>query len=240
MINMEQAEQLKSKRFLFAHMSVGENIIEGLEKIKSWYRMLTDFQILSLEMRRKKIVPAFYHIKLGSNGDPEIKCKKFINILDKHYPEYNFDIVLFKFCYVDINRKTDVASIFKVYQNMVDQINKQYPDLRMIHITCPLTAHYRTVKQRIRGYLFGDQANINRNFYNQLIHDAYGDKDQIFDLADAESAIQGNKRAVFEYKNEHYNYLAKTNTNDGRHLNEKGKVQAAGEIIQTLSTALVN
>ena len=240
MINVTQAEKLKSKLFLFAHMSVGEDIIEGLEKIKFWYKMLTDFKILSLEMRRDEIEPALYHTKLGSNGDPEIKCKKFINILDKHYPDYKFDIVLFKFCYVDINRRTDAESIFKVYQNMVDQIKKQYPGLKMIHITCPLTEHYRTIKQIIRGSLFGDQGNIKRNFYNQLLLDAYSETDPIFDLAATESVIRLDKSAVFKYENKEYNYLAHDNTNDGRHLNEKGKVQAAGEFIQTLSMASLN
>ena len=48
------------------------------------------------------------------------------------------DIALFKFCYIDVNPKTDVTSLFRHYQNTMERLKKKFPRVIFIHSTMPL------------------------------------------------------------------------------------------------------
>jgi len=144
-------------------------------------------------------------------------------------------IAFFKFCYVDIEDDANVKEVFDYYINTMDQIKKEYPDLKLIHVTSPLYVHAMGIKGFVKRILKPDISNVRRNEFNQLLTDKYKDSEPIYDLARVESTLHDGRRVTFEHKGKEYFSLASEYTYDGGHLNETGKFHAAKELLTVLS-----
>jgi hypothetical protein len=150
---------------------------------------------------------------------------------------------MFKFCYIDINRETDVAALFDYYKNTIAQLRQQYPGLKIIHFTAPLRhtpTDFKTSIKEFIGNLMGKQNNskldnVKRNEFNALLKSYYR-AEPVFDLARAEATYPDGKENTFEMNGmTNYNLIG-SYTYDGGHLNETGRKKVAADLIMFLAT----
>lgn len=222
-------EVLKEKKIFFGHQSVGYNIIRGIENLG------TGIQVQELEGGHNVIKPGIYHATNGENSFPKSKVDAFkARIRDRHLGN-EFDVAFFKFCYVDFNKDSDVVEIFNYYTDAIESIKKEFPKLRIVHVTTPLTTHTYGIKSFIKNLLSGDISNVKRNQFNALLVNKYKNKDPIYDLAMIVSTHPDGKREIFMYQNQTYYALVKEYTYDRGHLNEVGRHLAAKELLKVLS-----
>lgn len=229
-ISAEAIDKLKTKKILFAHKSVGRNIIAGIEDI-----IANNPQFKSLNIKETVEIngPGIYHIQNGKNRHPKNKCDEFKKTLMKDSLGNKLDIAFFKFCYVDFSEDTDVQDIFAYYNQTIGSIQNKFPDLKLIHVTAPLSVHaYGGIKGFIKNILKGDINNIKRNQFNKLLRAKYKN---IYDLARIETQYPDGKRATFKENGSTYYSLIKEYSNDGGHLNKIGRFYAASEMLNVLA-----
>jgi len=228
-------QSIRSKTIFFGHMSVGYNIIEGLEDIQKADSRFNDINIVELDGTETAGGSRLYHAKLGNNGFPKKKCDEFKKILIEGGLGSKIEYACLKFCYVDFMEDADVKDIFDYYVRTIDDIKKEFPDLKIIHFTTPLTVHVFGMKSYIKNLLKGDIPNIKRNEFNKLLIAQYGEIDPVFDLAEIESTLPDGTRKEFTYKGSRYYSLVDSYTDDGGHLNGPGRFYAAKGLLVFLS-----
>jgi len=234
-IQDEAIEAFTGKKIFFGHMSVGYNIINGIEDIKTASKRFSKIRIEELVRSELANEPGIYHAKVGENGFPEKKCDAFKKRLMEDSFGSRVGIAFFKFCYVDFKESSDVKEIFSYYTKTADYLKKEFPQLQILHVTTPLTVHAPGLKGFVKSLLKDDIANIKRNEFNSLLIDKYKNIDPIYDLAKAESTLPDGERVTFRHKGSEYFSLAGQYTDDGGHLNKLGRYCAARELLITLS-----
>ena len=226
--------QLLKLKILFGHASVGNNIVQGLEKIKHNDRTLKYFNVVRADELTSIDENGLHHFILRKNGDPQRKIKHFKDTLTGNNLGDQIDVAILKLCYVDIESDTDIDAVFKAYTETVAAIKRQYPDLKIVHVTVPLYTHRRGFKGYIKRILKPDLNNVNRHRYNQLIKKKFQGSDSLFDLARLESTYPDGSRASFMHRGDTFYHLANLYTDDGGHLNELGQFLAAKELLRVL------
>jgi len=234
-ISDKAIESLSRKTILFGHASVGQNIVQGMKEIAGTDPRFGKIRIVEVDETTDMKEPGFYHAVNGRNGYPKTKCNAFLNLLLKDRLGDRLDAGLFKFCYVDIERDSNVREIFEYYVTTVEEVKKEFPKLRIVHVTVPLYVHPTGVKGFIKNILRPDMANVNRNRFNELLKSRYSGTDPIYDLARVECETGPGEAARFTHDGNVYLSLADAYTDDGGHLNETGRFLAAKELIRTLS-----
>jgi lysophospholipase L1-like esterase len=232
MLTDQQVQALSSAKVFFGHQSVGVNIIEGIRDIMASDARL---QLNIVDSRNPEAVPgpAFVETHIGRNTDPASKNADFLAIMNQGFE----GIALFKYCYIDIGETTDVQRMFNSYQAMIEQIHKDHPGVRIVHVTVPLTAVDSSPKSWLKGLLGRNTAqddNLKRNQFNALLRQTYA-KEPIFDLAEVESTREDGSRESFKNGNEIGYALASEYTTDGGHLNEAGRRIAAQRLLEVLA-----
>jgi len=231
----ETVQFLASKKILFGHKSVGNNIMQGVQDIISKREYEARMNIKLIEENEAILKPGFYHFKNGKNHDPKSKCDNFLKILSFQNFGSTLDIAFFKFCYVDIQENTNVLEIFDYYVQTIDSIKSRFPGLTIVHITTPLYAHSKGIKGFIRNLIKGDLANVKRNEFNELLRTKYKSSEPIYDLAKIEARLPNGKISSFKYKGKDYDFLSEIYTDDGGHLNKFGKYIAAKKLLNMLA-----
>ena len=224
-------DYLSQKKIYFGHQSVGQNIIDGIKDVMG-HNSAIRLDIRETSNPSDLNSPLFAHSPIGRNTDPKSKIDHFREILEGGVGKVA-DIAMFKFCFVDIDRKTDIESLLRYYENTITNLEVKYPSLRIITFTVPLTNMPKGFKPLIKKMLgmmppFKDE-NIKRNIFNQELRDRF--EKSVFDLADVESALPGGKRAIYKVGNETYNLLNPVYTDDGGHLNRIGKQIVAVDLL---------
>jgi len=219
--------QLSDKRIFFGHRSVGSNIIEGITDLKNESNS-TLVNILETKDVSDFQHPLFAHSGIGNNLDPKSKIDDFVNIL-KSGLGGSVDIAFMKLCYIDINNRTDINELFEYYQTAINLLQKEYPHLKIIHCTVPLTTKPKGLKGLAKVILKMDD-NVFRDKYNQLMRNHY-DSIVLFDIAKIEATfpdgtfnryLNGIPGLIPEY------------SSDGRHLNQQGRLLIANELMRKL------
>jgi hypothetical protein len=232
-------ETLKNKKIFFGHASVGYNILTGIEDIQRNSNRFNKIHIREFKNPDDLNEPGIYHANNGRNGFPKSKIDAFKNLLEKGLGN-KLDIAFFKFCYVDLNKESDIQEIFDYYVDTIGVLKKEFPKLKIVHVTVPLYAHAWGMKGFIKNIIKGDIPNVKRNQFNELLRDRYKDIDPVYDLARIESTCPDGSRSSFKFKSETYYSLAKQYTYDGGHLNETGKYYAAKELLRVLADISAN
>jgi len=220
-LSKTQIESFKNKTILFGHQSVGANIIQGLNEISD------SFNIVKSEKHTATDKPAFIHFRVRKNGDPYSKIDHFVKIMTQ---SKNIEIAFLKFCYADIKNDTDVDGVFKYYKKKMGELERKYPKIKIIHSTIPLYKNSGGIIAKIKHFLKLDK-NIQRNIFNEMMRKEYS-KDILFDLALFESTYPDGRRE--KAGNNNYS-LAKIYTDDGGHLNKKGRQIIASNFINFIS-----
>jgi len=237
-IRDEAVEALANKRIVFGHASVGNNIIDGIRDIMSTDDRFKKIHIRELKPREKLDEPGLYHFGLRENSFPKKKCDHFKQILEifrERGLDGKIDIAFLKLCYVDIEEDSNVQDIFNYYVDTTDYLGKEFPSIKILHVTVPLYAHRWGLKGFIKRLIKSDAHNIKRNAFNIKLLEKYKHVDVIFDLARVESTYPDGRRSSFKLDGKVYYALVNEYTYDGGHLNELGRYYTAKELLKVLS-----
>jgi lysophospholipase L1-like esterase len=232
----QQIASLATKKIFFGHQSVGNNIVQGMRDLMGADPHLK-INIVKSADPQSIPPPAFVEFEIGRNGDPRSKTEAFTAILDKGMGSQG-GIAMFKYCYVDINSSTNVQEMFEDYRAEIDTLKAEYPALKIVHITVPLTTVEPTTKAWIKSMLgrtTTQDVNVKRNEFNNLLRKTYSGIDPIFDLAQAESTQPDGIRSYFTRDSKMIYTLASEFTTDGGHLNEAGRQAAAAALLEVLA-----
>jgi len=230
MENLKRTEwdQIAGKSIFFGHQSVGNNILAGIEGLRPSddssglriieTRELTDFSSF-----------VFAHSRIGKNHDPKSKIDDFVNVLRSGIGE-GVDLALMKLCYVDFKKETDIKDLFEYYKSSANKLSNDFPDLKIIHCTVPLTIKPQGMKGLAFRILKMD-GNLYRHRYNEFLRKNY-DKNEIFDIAAIESTFNNGKQNLYDngipaLVNDY------ASDNEG-HLNIDGQKLLAYHLLKTL------
>jgi hypothetical protein len=225
---------LAERKIFFGHQSVGNNLIRGVEEILAQNPQIT------LNVNHSRAIgsqPGFYHAEIGRNEFPLEKFNDFAGVVSGGFDESG-GIAMVKLCYVDIHKQTDPEQLFAEYQRHVDALKSANPSLTIVHFTLPLTIIENwkgVVRATLTRHATNRERNVVRHRYNELVRATYGDKDPVFDLAQLESTLPDGRTVRFRAGEEHVPLLAQEYTNDGGHLNERGRRFIAEQLLITLA-----
>lgn len=150
------------------------------------------------------------------------------------------DVVLFKFCYVDINQNSDIVTIFSEYKQMIMDLQERFPHARFIPMTVPLRVVQAGIKVPIKRLIgipingYGD--NMERNRFNDMVQQEFSGKAPVFDLATAEATDSRGNVFQFTTNGKSFKALCPSFTYDGGHLNEYGRKIIAAHLLAFLAT----
>ncbi|MBN2106597.1 MAG: SGNH/GDSL hydrolase family protein [Deltaproteobacteria bacterium] len=237
-ISSQCSRVINSHRILFAHMSVGNDIMAGLASAGG--ALHEPIAIHAVDAGAAASVspsPGISHFKIGANAQPLQKFENFKTFLLFRTNGLAFDLVGIKLCYVDIKKNTDILAVFNEYAALVKAVTERYPHIRFVHFTVPLTTHYCGLKSRLKHALLGDQDNMQRSAYNELLRQAYKGE-PVIDIARTESTFPDGRRMEHAYFQARYYSLLPAYTADGGHLNDAGRARAAQVFANGLCKAL--
>ena len=238
--DVERWRSVARRAIYFGHQSVGYNIAAGLEKLSG--ELSLGLKLVETYEPSAILQPAFVHFRAGQNMDPASKNAAMLKMLESR-TRPDRAIVLLKYCYVDIDRRTDVSAVFAGYQGLVRTIRAHFPDVTIVHSTVPLTTVESPTKARAKELLGRPsvrQDAIARQRYNELVRSAYAGRELLFDIARVESVSQARAAVGFEVNGKRVETLAPEYTTDGGHLNERGQGIVAKELLNVLARAAEN
>jgi hypothetical protein len=221
---------LAKRTVFFGHQSVGENVIEGLQKMseaESWPAL----RIIEIAGKSAATIqgPALVHEKIGENGDPHSKMQGFRDALDRGLGA-QVDTAMMKFCFWDIRADTNVEAVFNEYQETMADLARRYPRVTFAYATVPLVTADVDWRARVRR-LVGlttptDKDNLVRAQLNRRIREAFGTGRLLFDVARAEEEPSGGEPLP---------ELAAEFSSDGAHLNDAGRRRVGTQFARTLA-----
>jgi hypothetical protein len=232
--------KLSEKKIFFGHKSVGYNIIEGIKDIIK-ERDYIKLNIVETNEPAEFDKPVFAHSQVGKNTEPASKTEGFKNIIDSGVGE-KLDIAFFKFCYVDVMQDSDPQKIFENYKTAIEYLKARYPKTKFMHVTVPVRSLPKGLKKTLKEsikLLIGKPGvlddNIKRQNYNTLLNEAYPKTEPVFDLALIESVNPDGLRCYATQKAEKVFFMSPEYTEDGGHLNEKGRKIIAEQLLISLT-----
>lgn len=232
----ERWQRLAQKNIFFGHQSVGQNIIEGLGLV-----MKAEPSIgLNIEETADPAAfsgPIFAHFPIGHNRDPKGKIDDFRRLLESGIGRVA-DIAFFKFCFVDVDRKTDIGELLDHYERTIADLTAEFPQLTVIAVTVPLTNHSPGIKARIKRLLGRGPAvkedNVQRNLANTRIRQKYGTA--VWDLSKAEAVTDTERQVSFSDGRNAHPLLNPAYSKDGGHLNAVGSQAVACSLLVYLAS----
>jgi hypothetical protein len=228
-------EALARKRIYFGHQSVGANILDGIREIMG-RRAADGLVILETEDAADLDRPALAHSTIGRNGDPGSKIDHFRAILEGGVGRVA-DVAMFKFCFVDIDRSTDIGALFEHYARTITALGKDFPRLRIVPWTVPLTGPAPGLRPALRRLLGrGPSAadeNRDRAAFNARIRREFGGL--VYDLAGAEAAPRKRQGGPSAAGGGDGPVLDPGYSSDGGHLNERGRRVIAIDLLNYLA-----
>jgi hypothetical protein len=222
----------------FAHQSVGSGVVAGVKSLAKEHGL----SLRVVETREPASIsgPAFVHFLVGEKRNYASKNAALLRLLEApgRGPR---PVVVMKYCYADANPPVNVARMFEAYQDTVDTIRYQHPDVRLVHTTIPLVSVEGRLKSAVRTILGKEarrDAAIARHRYNELLRAEFGNTDPIFDLARLEASVAGGGVAGFVAGGSRIDALATSNTDDGTHLDARCQ-RLAGEALLNLLSRVI-
>ena len=232
-ISTQQWQRLSERAIYFGHQSVGENILDGIRALGVEVPQLTNLRILSAACDPS--TAGLREFLIGENGDPDSKNAAFMAATQGALGPK--PVLMFKYCYVDIDEKTDPTMLFRRYADTVAALRARHPDAIVVHVTMPLTtdSRIRNWVNTLRGRPNRRTWNGIRSRYNDLLRAEYGGKEPIFDLAALESTRADGSLEFGTVTGQPVYALADEWTRDGGHLNAAGRRRAAARLLTLLA-----
>jgi hypothetical protein len=225
---------LAQRRVVFAHQSVGSNILSGVEALAR----KDGASLAVVEQRSRPASPGITHFNVGRNEDPLGKIQDFVSAVESGATE-GADVALVKLCYIDFSADTDASEVGKAYISSLDALAAKYPETAFVAVTAPLAAVQTGPKAWIKTLLGRQPAqyveNAKRAEFNDMLRAHYQRDGRLFDLARAESAARGVP-AVVRVGGREVEALDPALTSDGGHLNARGEELVAREFLVFLGS----
>ncbi|HEY0941167.1 MAG TPA: SGNH/GDSL hydrolase family protein [Steroidobacter sp.] len=222
-----------SQRIVFAHQSVGNNILEGVQSLTGQHgKPLTVVESRQAPEEWQGIA----HFKVGENGKPLGKIEQFAQIMNAD-GFAQADVAMLKLCYIDFDGgATDPEKLAASYGDTLAQLQSRYPQTRFVAMTVPLTTIQTGPKAWVKKLLgrapAGYEDNLRRQQFNERLRARFSG-DSLFDVARLEASA-GTQ--TFEYQSRQVEALNPSYTYDGGHLNEQGKAVIAAEFVKFLAS----
>ena len=230
-ITSEQWQALAQRTVYFGHQSVGADIMDGVREIAAEYPQITLRVVSGKPAAAAGVLNEF---AIGKNNDLDSKNAAFLSATQGSLGAK--PVLMFKYCFVDVDIGTDVKTVFDHYQQTIAALKAQHPDAVLVHVTMPLVSD-----SRVRNYInsvLGRPTRVMRNAlrarYNAMLRSAYV-KEPIFDLEAVESTRADGKREYAILDGQTVFSLAQEWTTDGGHLNAMGRRRAAEQLLVTLA-----
>lgn len=223
---------------LFAHQSVGGNILSGIPAVYEAHGLPSpEFVELAEAGPEDNLV----HLRIGENGDPLGKIEAFDSLIRDGLGD-NLDVAVLKLCYTDVRHDDDVDAIFAAYRDTLATLQEDYPDVTFVATSVPLQVKrgpLGIVKAWLgRGDHLGAENNATREDLNALIRAEYADTDLFLDVASIESSKHGGDRVTGRHAGEVYFSLNKAYAKDHGHLNTTGAAVTAESFLAVVATGL--
>lgn len=236
-----QVEKVRDTRIFFAHRSVGGNVLDGLDDLRSQYRV-ADPETVNLNDRSVSAIPAsgpaLVDALVGVNGDPIGKLDEFADYLRSGVGD-RVDVALIKFCYSDIRESSgpgfdSIDELFKTYAATMAELERAYPQVTFVYATIPVE------NLEIKGGRTPGLArhNANRARFNALVRAHAGTSRPLWDVARLESIGPDGSRYVTTYDGSSHEGLHPDYTRDGGHLNDRaglGRKAVAAELVRQIA-----
>lgn len=234
----EAKDTLGSLRIYFGHQSVGSNIMDGVAAL------VREDPSLGLRVVEADSIPSlqggyFSHGAIGQNGQPAGKTDDFVRRIENGLHE-RVDVAFHKYCYIDIDSRSDWEPIFEHYRDSMARLAAAYPHVTFVHVTVPVT-HVQTgpkalVKKLIGRAPGGYLDNIRREQFNERMRREYAGEEPLFDLAAIEATSPEGRQEIFSFDGTTGRALYAPYGRDGRHLNELGRRRVAEELLVMLAS----
>lgn len=228
---------LSQKRIYFGHQSVGSDLLAGIRDLSREANV--PIEIVDAAAAGQLDGPRVVHSRLGENTRPLTKLAAFERAMEQGWAGRS-TIAFFKFCYVDIEARTDVRELFSRYVETHQRLVERHPDVTWVHVTVPLTVTQGGMKGYVKRLLgraaAGERENAKRHEFNEYLRGRFGAEEPIFDLALVEATREDGRSNGFEWNGQTYPSLVAAYTEDGGHLNERGRQHAARALIRTLAS----
>lgn len=223
----DDVEAFTRRRVFFGHMSVGKNILTGLDELYAAHEVEPAARI-EITPGESPTLPddgVLVHALIGENRHPQRKLANFDRTLRAGLAE-QVEIAALKFCYIDVRWDTDVEALFETYRDTLAQLEADYPDVRFVHLTVPLTTGAYGIRDHLKVWA-GRDDNAARERYNDLVRETYG-PDRVFDIAALEATAPDGTTGDPE--------LFGGYSSDGAHLNRAGATRIAAEFVNFLTS----
>lgn len=225
-VSVDDLTKAADLRVFFGHMSVGRNIMSGMRDVYA----ANDVPLPEIVEIAPGEVPelsgegVLVHALIGENYHPLWKLENFDATLRAGLAE-KIDVAMLKFCYLDVGWRTDTEALFAEYTKTMDALEADFPNIRFVHMTVPLTTGPYGIKDHLKIVL-GREDNPAREEYNALMRAKYG-PERLLDLAAIESTAPDGTITPELYAGY---------TSDGSHLNDTGSALVAAELAQLLAS----
>lgn len=239
-LSSDDVRGISRQSYYFGHQSVGNDILDGLALV------MRDHPDVALNIvegvdPNEIHTGVLLHSEVGRNRTPQTKIDAFQALLQSGLGN-SVDTAFVKFCYTDAGRESDIhpEALFSSYKAMIESVQSQFPQTRIVHFTMPLRTVPVGIKVRLKKLIgrdipeYGD--NIQRERFNEMLRQEYGGKEPLFDVAYLESVAPATKTVhTFTMGGEAYHSLLPEYTYDGGHLNEAGKRWIAEQFLVFLA-----
>jgi len=180
------------------------------------------------------------HFLAGSNRHYTSKNAALLRLLDAR-ESADRAIVLLKYCYVDMVLGLSPDVMFSAYCEMASTIQRDHPDVTLVHTTMPLTTVEGALTAAMRRAMSRPtdrEASIARHRYNGLLRTEFGENEPLFDLARIEATRLDGTIATFHSAEGSIEILAPENTYDGGHLTSGCQIAAAEALLNVLTDVI--
>lgn len=228
----DQLVAAAGRRIFFAHQSVGKNVLSGVPEVYAAAQLPAP-EIVDLgagaALPEGGSEPVLAHAYIGENGDPYGKLADFDSRLRAGLAD-QVEVALLKFCYLDITGETDVDALFETYRRTLADLERDFPEVRFVHVTTPVKTEPTDLKWRVKEVIGRPNDNAAREQYNALMRAEYGDG-RLLDLAVIEATAPDGTVAIVSSDGRQHLALAPQNAADSGHLNAAGSVTAADRFL---------
>jgi hypothetical protein len=232
--------RLAGLRVAFGHQSVGFDLLNGIKDLAAAEPAANALRIVESTAPADLAMAGIAHFRIGRNGDPRSKLADWTRTVRAGLAA-QADVALFKLCYDDIAAQSDVDALFDAYRATVDALERDYPEVAFLHVTVPLTTLQRGPKALVKRVLgrpvAGERENMNRERFNERIRSTYR-REALFDLAAIEATAPDGRMTSFPFAGGTVRSLVPDYTDDGAHLNERGRQFVANQLIAVITAAV--
>ena len=223
-VSAADLQTLAQRRVLFAHQSVGFDILDGVRELAA----ANGVSVPIVEGRQPaENATGIFHFRVGHNEDPQGKIADYVKTVEAGGTQ-GVDVAILKFCYIDFTPDTDGKALAERYLSTLQTLQAQHPATVFVAVTAPLTVVQTGPKAWMKRLMGRSPAglaeNARRGEFNELVRQRVP-ANRLFDLAHIE-AHGATPEA-----------LDPALTVDGGHLNDRGKQLAAAGFVRFVAGA---